>query len=341
MDIFYLINEFNRIFWLYLEAAGKQLYTFSWYNTFMWVGIWCLFCFVLELMLPRNLDYKVVKRKGFWLDIFYVIFNDFLLMGLGFFAFMWVFEKAYLAGLGSIGIDSTVIFEIHDWPLWAQILVLFVIVDLMEFLAHYAMHRFNFLWAFHKIHHAQEEIGFASSRHFHWGEIFVFKPFIYLPLILLGYTAQEYTILVLTLVYFAAFFSHTNVRLNFGFFNYLFITPQTHQWHHAKNMPHPHRYGVNFASVLPLWDLLIGTFYLPKDKREIPELGVDDGNDMPKTFFGQFVYPFVFLLSKGKNKDNVFESSLQTEQVVANPIRQTTTSATQIRKKKPMKKRKK
>ncbi len=316
MDAAAFISRFVEIFWLYWDAVLKQLYSFSLYNVYHWVIVWCLLCFILELVFPRKLDYKVVGRKGFWQDLFYVFFNDFLFMGLGFFALMYVIGEAYTAGFASIGIDNPVLFEIHSLPLWAQLLILFILVDLMEFLAHYAMHRFNFLWAFHKIHHAQEEIGFASSRHFHWGEFFIFKPFLFLPLGLIGYTAKEFTILQLTLVYFAAFFSHTNIKFNFGFFNYLIITPQTHLWHHAKNLPM--RYGVNFASVLPLWDLLIGTYYLPKTD-EAPELGVDDMDEMPRSFLGQFVYPFVFLFSKGKQKDNVFEASLTTADTLSAP----------------------
>jgi len=307
-----LLTTFTSTFEQYWQILWWYMTNWSWYNPIPWLIFWCVMCFVLELLLPRQLDYKVVGRKGFWLDLFYVVFNDFLVMGLGFFAFMAVFEQVYLFGLQSIGIASPVLIDSSGWAWWLKVLVMFLVVDLMEFLAHYAMHRSNFLWAFHKIHHAQEEIGFASSRHFHWGEIFVFKTFIYIPISLLGFKAQEYTLVVLTLVYFAAFFSHTNVRLNFGFLNYLFITPQTHLWHHAKNMPHGHRYGVNFASVLPLWDLLIGTFYLPKNKKEVPELGVDDSHEMPKNFLGQMTYPFTFWF-KGKAQDNVFDSAVRVE----------------------------
>ena len=163
-------------------------------------------------------------------------------------------------------------------------------MDLFEWLAHYLMHRINFLWAFHKIHHAQEEIGVASAHHFHIAEYFVFKPLIYIPLSVIGYTATQYAVYTSLILAFLAFFTHANIKFRFGIFNYLINSPNTHIWHHAKNLPKEYPYGVNFASVLNIWDVLFGYYYLPEKRK--PKLGVQDNKKMPKDFIGQFIYPF-------------------------------------------------
>jgi len=100
------------------------------------------------------------------------------------------------------------------------------------------------------------------------------------------------------IAYFLVFFSHCNVKINFGILNKIIITPNTHYWHHAKNIPR--KYGVNYASVLVIWDFLFRSFYLPEDPKLQPILGVPD-NDVPKGFFGQLIYPFKTLFTKKKD----------------------------------------
>jgi sterol desaturase/sphingolipid hydroxylase (fatty acid hydroxylase superfamily) len=163
----------------------------------------------------------------------------------------------------------------------------------MQWFGHFLLHRVDFLWNFHKIHHAQEELGFASTRHFHWVEYFIFKPLIYIPFILLNVQLSEFLIIYLWIGLSFTFFSHANVAVKWRWFNLVFITPETHYWHHAVNLPEKRRYGVNFASVLTIWDHLFGYFYYPKkDEKLTPKLGVTEQKVMPETFIGQMIQPF-------------------------------------------------
>jgi len=198
------------------------------------------------------------------------------------------------------------LFNIAEWHFTFQILVLFIIQDLFEYFAHYLLHRIDFLWKFHKIHHAQEQLGAASTRHFHFMEYFVFKPILYIPFSIIGFQADQYVMFVLVIGTFSSFFTHSNIGINFGFFNYIINNPTTHFWHHAKNYPEKFRYGVNYASVLNIWDVLFKSYYNPKNEKII--LGVND-KKVPKGFVGQMIYPFkevslkVFNLFKRKKLD--------------------------------------
>jgi len=183
--------------------------------------------------------------------------------------------------------------------------VFFVVIDFLQWGAHFVLHRSNFLWQFHKIHHAQEQLGFASTRHFHFGEYLVLKPAFWIPFALCGFKTADYVIWYVWIAYMLTFLSHCNIRINWGFLKYIFITPETHFWHHSRNIPG--KYGVNYASSLAVWDLLFGFFYNPKDKE--PVLGIPD-NDVPESFWGQMAYPFkaIFKLknSPEQNKDKDF-----------------------------------
>lgn len=251
-------------------------------------------CFILEVILPKQRKHGVLSRKGFWLDTFYVLFNDVIVYIIGLFGLCAVAELILFKITGIFGVQSLKIVDITSWNPFLQVLIMFLIQDFMEFWAHFLLHKSDFLWAFHKIHHAQEELGAGSTRHFHFVEMFVFKPLIYIPFAMIGYSAADYFLFQITVQNVWGFFTHMNVNVKWGFLNYIINTPETHVWHHAKNIPR--EYGVNYASILNIWDLIFGFYYLPKDKK--PIIGIPDQKSIPASFLGQIIYPFKLLMNK-------------------------------------------
>lgn len=279
-------NNFVQNFELYYN------YTRAWFkkpfidSQFSIVLIVSFFVFLLEAILPKKKKYDLVGRKGFFTDLLYVLFIDFGLMVFGFYAATSVVELLFLKVIGKAGI-TVPIYDVTQWPVWIQFAVFYILMDFAQFIAHYLMHKSDFLWQFHRIHHAQKELGFASTRHFHWVEYLILKPCMYVPLGLLGFSGKDYVIYYMWIGIFLVFLSHANVKIKWGFLNYILITPDNHFWHHAKNIPL--RTGVNFASTLMIWDHLFKTFYLPKDVE--PQLGIPE-DDIPSGFWGQMLSPF-------------------------------------------------
>lgn len=269
-------------------------------NVYYCVLLAYLFCFALEVILPKQRQHGTITRKGFWLDIFYVLFNDIIVYSIGLFGICAVTELIFLKGLGAFGIHNLKVADITSWNPALQVLIMFLLQDFCEFVAHYLLHRFDFLWIFHKIHHAQDTLGAASTRRFHFVEMFVFKPLIYIPFAMIGYSAVDYFLFQITVQNVWGFFTHSNIKVKWGFLNYIINTPETHAWHHAKNIPR--KLGVNYASILNIWDIIFGFYYVPKDKT--PIIGVPDQKNMPTTFVGQFLYPFKMILS-GKYKSEI------------------------------------
>ncbi|HRX25078.1 MAG TPA: hypothetical protein P5512_13130, partial [Chitinophagales bacterium] len=62
-------------------------------------------------------------------------------------------------------------------------------------------------------------------------------------------------------------------------------------WHHAKELPSNHPYGVNFGISLSVWDYIFRTNYIPKDDPDIP-LGFPGVEEFPDTFGKQFISGF-------------------------------------------------
>jgi ornithine lipid hydroxylase len=107
-----------------------------------------------------------------------------------------------------------------------------------------------------------------------------------LPFLLMGVDAR-----VLSLYYLAyatnGFFQHCNIRLRYGLLNYIVGSAETHRWHHSRV---PRESNANYGNTVIVWDLLFGTWYLPRE-RETAELGLQD-REYPKSFLGLLRAPF-------------------------------------------------
>ena len=92
-----------------------------------------------------------------------------------------------------------------------------------------------------------------------------------------------------------AAFVHANLNWTLGPLKYVFATPVFHRWHHT----HLDEGGnSNFGSLLSIWDVLFGTFYMPE--RTLPaRYGIDEPA-YPQGFLGQLVHPFRQLIDEAR-----------------------------------------
>jgi sterol desaturase/sphingolipid hydroxylase (fatty acid hydroxylase superfamily) len=80
---------------------------------------------------------------------------------------------------------------------------------------------------------------------------------------------------------------HVNIKWDFGPFCWVLASPVYHRWHHTDVARGGSK---NFAATFPIFDLMFGTYYMPRGV--LPDgYGVDDP-DFPKTFGAQLLYPF-------------------------------------------------
>lgn len=285
-DSLQIIHDAYTGYWQYLVQEISQP---SWGNYFYWlIGI-SLFFFVLEVFRPWRAD-QPKFRKDFWLDAFYMFFNFFIFSLIIYHAASELVVTWFQNLLASVGIQNLVAIQVGSMPVWAQLLILFVVRDFIQWNVHRILHRVPWLWEFHKVHHSVEEMGFAAHLRYHWMENVVYNTLQYLPLALIGFGISDFIIvhIVTTII---GHFNHSNFRLPLGPFKYLFNNPEMHIWHHARELPPEHRYGMNYGLSLSIWDYLFRTAYVPHNGRDIP-LGFHDMKEFPKTFWGQMTYGF-------------------------------------------------
>lgn len=269
------------------------LFDVPWYTNYFWglVAI-SLAVWILEILFPWR-KYQSIIRKDFWLDGFYMFFN--------FFIFAIVISGVYeILGVlfGDLGISakSFAIIDIANWPMWAQLLVFFIIIDFVQWFTHVLLHRYEFLWRFHKVHHSVKEMGFAAHLRYHWMENIFYKPLKTFGVMILGGFEPEQAYIVHFIAIAIGHLNHANIKISWGPLKYVFNNPVMHLYHHVKALPEGNTRGINFGISLSLWDYIFKTNYVPEDSGTV-EIGFPGEETFPKGFFGQLFYGF------GKSKD--------------------------------------
>jgi sterol desaturase/sphingolipid hydroxylase (fatty acid hydroxylase superfamily) len=174
----------------------------------------------------------------------------------------------------------------HTWPIWIQAVVMILVVDFLRYWLHRAAHEYDTLWRLHSVHHSVEQLYWLNTARFHPLEKALQMVLDSLPFLLMQVDAK-----VLALYYIAyatnGFFQHCNIRLRYGLLNYIVGSAETHRWHHSRV---PRESNANYGNTVIVWDLIFGTWYLPRE-REITDLGLQDVA-YPKSFLMLMRAPF-------------------------------------------------
>ncbi len=175
---------------------------------------------------------------------------------------------------------------VQGLPFVLEFCLALLVTDLFQYWAHRLFHSHVYLWRFHSVHHSTKAMDWLAGSRTHFIDIFVVRSISFIPLYVCGFSEITFNTYII-FVSIHAVLIHANTNINFGFFKYLFVTPQFHHWHHCED---PTIYGKNFAIHFPFLDKIFGTYYLPGNVW--PEkTGVREA-DYPKGYLKQLVYPF-------------------------------------------------
>ena len=282
------IDIFQNAYADYWNYISSEVLHPSWHNYFYWLIGLSIAAWFLEIFLPWRKKLAIF-RKDFWLDGFYMFFNFFLFSLIIYNGISEVFVELFADFLGVFGVTNLVALKISNWPVLTQFLLMFVLADFIQWNVHRSLHKYNWLWQFHKVHHSVKEMGFAAHLRFHWMETIIYKSVLYVPLAMIGFGIDDFFVIHIIAVAIGHL-NHANVGWDYGPFKYIFNNPKMHIWHHAKELPESHPIGMNFGISLSIWDYLFKTSYVPHNGRDI-ELGFPGDDKFPEDLPHQLVYP--------------------------------------------------
>lgn len=177
-----------------------------------------------------------------------------------------------------------------DWALHNLLLPLLPLF-LFDFFYYWRHHRLQHvstaLWPVHRLHHSMESLNAIGTLRIHWLEEPMRVLTITVPMGLLFNISPVRAASIGFALSQWAMFAHSNLRIPLGPLTGILTGPQLHRMHHSLE---PEHQGTNFASMLPLWDILFGTYLAPKP-REWPATGLT-GDEHPRGTLYETAYPF-------------------------------------------------
>ena len=184
-----------------------------------------------------------------------------------------------------------------NWPLWAQVALLLLFDDMMQYWWHRASHSIPWLYGLHRAHHNAE---YLSVRVVYRNNVFYYllMPSIWLSGVMI-YLGLGAVFAVYLMVKIAVIFgAHCEVRWDERLYQIRWLaplmwlvertisTPSTHAAHHGKHRDDGvTHYKGNFGNLLFFWDVLFGTARIT---RRYPEqFGVEN---LPKAGWRQQLF---------------------------------------------------
>ena len=234
----------------------------------------------LEKLLGQN--EQATLRPQWRTDLAYFFMSHVLVQ------FILILVTASTSGLAELAAWPALENAIQSLPVWAQFLLAVFCADLAQASLHRAYHNVPFLWRFHSVQHSSRHMDWLAGSRIHFVEIVMTRSAVLLPLIVLGFSAEAINAYVI-LVGLQAVLAHANLSLNFGWLEYVLVTPRYHHWHHAREKAYV---DVNYAIHLPLVDMLMGTFKLPPRQEWPREYGVLKLETVPDGIVAQHLMPF-------------------------------------------------
>lgn len=192
-------------------------------------------------------DYRRQKRlrESVRANLGLLLFNDLALSLLSATSLLLLAEEYGGDGLMA-GIEN---------PLVCGVLA-FVLLDFVHYLWHWANHRFDALWMFHKVHHSDLSMNASTAFRLHFIEVLLT---VLVKAAFIVATGVQMTIVLVTEAIMALFviFHHSSLSVpGEKWLRQVIIVPALHRVHHSLlRAEHDNNYGAVFS----IWDRIFGT----------------------------------------------------------------------------------
>ena len=276
---------------------------------------------LVQFVFPRD----VWQHRSTWVDIRYFIPHQMVRV--------WIYTSlATVIGttvarsthisLAALKTTPGAIFAVEPgfWTTVAYTVASIVAIDFLAFITHYCQHTVPILWQFHKVHHSAEVLNPLSNYREHPIDNVTYAATLALGTgttagvfqWLFGVAPSLINILGINAAGFLFNISGYHLRHSHIWLRWpdplahLFGCPAHHQIHHSCKPEHVNK---NMAFIFPIWDVLFGTFYLPKQREELV-FGIGDGTEAEyKGLLSIYVRPFAELFTARRPEEGLVRES--------------------------------
>jgi len=249
---------------------------------------------VVEQLRPVG---KAPRLRDYWMNTLISLSTALLSLPLGIAAGLWSGKVRHVLPWKPLSFSfhsiGTVPFIGSELELVTMIFVPLFIHDCWFYWSHRIEHKVPVLWQFHKIHHSDELMNTTTWARDHFLQnswraffsVFTLGIFIDLNLTEAGKAALYSTMFLVGL----SLFYHSAIRIQLPWLDYILVTPQVHRIHHSIKPEHHNR---NFADVLPVFDIVFGTYERPV-REEFPATGLGPESPAPRSLLAAQFGPLI------------------------------------------------
>ena len=240
--------------------------------------------FGLRALVDRCIPFDVRTNASFHADLKIYFIDSFTALSL---AVPGIFVTGMLSllvrRLLTLGHISQQPVELSPFTAASCAMIMFLLAELSDYIAHFLEHKVPELWELHKLHHAVQILNPFTARRLHPVSILyngllrgvISGVPVGLLMHLFGITLAETLALSLAASKIFSMASlnplkHSHHPVGFGPFDRLLISPHMHQIHHSRVDAHIDK---NFGTNLSIFDWLFGTAYKPSPG-ELPDCGI-------------------------------------------------------------------
>jgi sterol desaturase/sphingolipid hydroxylase (fatty acid hydroxylase superfamily) len=296
-------------------AVLPLLYHFHWMEWDDLAFDWCLvciyglfaviltyaICWPLEHFLPLE---RWHSQKAVLTDVFYTLLNRVGIIPVITFLLFYQVQTAFTGYVVDLGFIPPTLDTLIPGLFGRPILTFFVyalILDFADYWRHRLSHTFRAWYALHALHHAQRQMSFWSDDRNHFFDDCITFLWFFAIGLLIGIPPLQFPLLIL-LLRFIESLSHANIKLSFGPFEYLLVSPRFHRLHHALRAAG--RVSCNYGGVFPIWDIIFRTadfspVYLPTGDAKAPE-ALATGTYLEQQLCGAKMFVTALFASKKK-----------------------------------------
>lgn len=169
---------------------------------------------------------------------------------------------AFDAAYSTLGIPSIDRALWDGTPVLLLALVSILANDFLGYWSHRLMHT-RWVWPTHAAHHSDTFVNGFTTFRVHYLEVVLVMASQMLFLTWMGMPEMLPVVAIFSTVHNV--YVHLDLDWGHGPLRYIIASPRFHRWHHA-DVPEAH--GKNLANIVPLWDVMFGTYYCPGVCRE-------------------------------------------------------------------------
>ena len=240
---------------------------------------------LIDFLRPKALRLPLIRRSRL-IDLVYWLLGPLVTGNLGNLAIIATVVPVALLAYGKV--DPNLVQHgfgpLARQPVPVQAILGLLIADLAGYWAHRAFHGRR-LGHFHAVHHSITALDWMSAARVHPLNDVIMRVLTTLPILALGFSPMAVGG-VASMLGLLAIVVHANVDWDWGPLRYTIASPRFHRWHHADT---PEARDKNFAGLFPFWDMVFGTFYMP---RGLAPRSFGTDTPVPAGIIGQMAFPF-------------------------------------------------